>query len=114
MIESKLVTSPIEANSHKLKNDGFESEPTDPTYYKTIIRSLRYLVNTRLDIYYATNTLSQFMCEPRKIHFMAAKHILRYLRGSVGMGLKYDQVEINLHGYLDSDWTSTLLIVRVP
>lgn len=63
MMDCKLVTTPMEANLHKLKNDKFESEPTNPTYYRHIIESLVYLVNTRPDFYYATNILSQFMCE---------------------------------------------------
>lgn len=58
-----------------------------------------YLVNTHLDICYATNAISQFMCEPKKIHLTAAKHILRYLSGTNGLGLRYDNVEIQLQGY---------------
>ena len=104
----------MEANLHKLKNDGFESEPTDPTYYRQIIGSLMYLVNICPDICYATNTLSQFMCEPNQIHLMEAKHIVRYLRGLVGMRLKYDQVEMNLHGYSDSNWVGRCIECRVP
>ena len=56
-MDCKLVTIPMEANLQKLKNDRFESEHTDPTYYRQIIRSLMYLVNTHPDICYATNTL---------------------------------------------------------
>ena len=65
-----------------------------------------YLVKTRPDIFYATNVLSHFMCEPKKIHSMAAKHILRYLCGTIGLGLKYKNVEIKLEGYIDSNWAS--------
>ena len=36
---------------------------------------------------------------------IAAKHILRYLRGTVDYGLKYEaNQKINLEGYVDSDW----------
>ena len=67
------------------------------------------LVNTRLDICYSTNVLSHFMCEPKKIHLMATKHVLRYLRGTIGLGLKYKNVEIKLEGYIDSDWAGCSL-----
>ena len=51
------------------------------------------------------NALSQFMCEPRQIHWIAAKHVLRYLRGTVGYGLRYDlECELKLQGFTDSDW----------
>ena len=66
-----------------------------------------YLVNTRPDICYATHALSQFVCAPKKIHLHAAKYILRYLKGTIGMGIKYDKVNIELHGYSDSDWASS-------
>ena len=58
-----------------------------------------YLVNTHLDICSAVNALSQFMCGPKKIHLMEAKHILRYLHKTIGFHLKYDSVEIQLQGY---------------
>ena len=39
-----------------------------------------------------------------------AKHILRYLRGTVDYGLKYDaNQKINLEGYVDLDWASNAI-----
>ena len=35
---------------------------------------------------------------------MAAKHILGYLSGTIGYGLKYSKTKLNLKGYTDSDW----------
>ena len=55
-----------------------------------MIGSLIYLMNTRPDICFAVNTLSQFLTYPRHVHLLAAKHILRYLRGIVDYGIKYD------------------------
>jgi hypothetical protein len=50
------------------------------------------------------NTLSQFMVEPRRAHWTAAKHILRYLRGIVEYGLRYAQGDgVKLVGYTDAD-----------
>ena len=70
-----------------------------------MIGSLMYLMNTRPDICFVVNTLSQFLIDPRNVHLIAAKHILRYLRGTVDYGLKYDANQrINLEGYVDSNW----------
>ena len=45
------------------------------------------------------------MIDPRHVHSIAAKHILRYQRGTVDYGLKYDKNQkINLEGYVDLDW----------
>jgi hypothetical protein len=64
-----------------------------------------YLVNTKPDICFAVNTLSQFMVEPRQIHWKAAKHVLKYLKGTVHYGMRYvGDGEFLLHGFVDSDW----------
>jgi hypothetical protein len=63
-----------------------------------------YLLNTRLDICYAVNVLSQFMSQPRQTHWIEAKHVLRYLRGTIGYGLRYaSSVDLSLQGYADAD-----------
>ena len=44
------------------------------------------------------------MIDPRYVHLIIAKHILRYLRGTVDYGIKYESnKKINLEGYVDSD-----------
>jgi len=48
-----------------------------------------YLVNIRPYIFFGVNTLSQFMLESRKVHWIATKHVLRYLRGTMEYGLRY-------------------------
>jgi hypothetical protein len=58
----------------------------DPTMYKQLTGSLMYLVNTRPYVCSAMNTLSQHMVEPRHVHWMETKHMLRYLHGTVGYG----------------------------
>ena len=64
-----------------------------------------YLVNTRLDPSFAVNTLIQFMVEPQRVHWIAAKHVLRYIVGMVDYGLHYVRGDgIRLVGYSDSDW----------
>ena len=41
---------------------------------------------------------------------IVAKHILRYLKGTVDYGLKYDaNQKINLEGYVDSDWAGSAI-----
>ena len=65
-------------------------------------------MHTRLDICYAVGALSQFMSDPRHVHRVAAKHVLRYLRGTVGYGLKYTSVGgVRLFGYTDSNWAGS-------
>ena len=70
-----------------------------------MIGSLMYLMNTRPYICIVVNILIQFLMDLRHVHLIVAKHVLRYLRGTVDYGLKYDvNKNINLHGYVDSYW----------
>ena len=65
MWNCKSMSSPMETNLHKLKEAAAESPFIDSTLYRQMIGSLMYLVNTRPDICYAVNALSQFMCESK-------------------------------------------------
>ena len=40
----------------------------------------------------------------RHAHLITAKHILRYLKGTVDYGLKYEENKNNLEGFVDSYW----------
>jgi hypothetical protein len=105
MLDYKSMTTPMISNSKKLHDQVTGSDPEDPTIYRQIIGSLKYLVHTKPDICYAVNALSQFMCELKHIHMVAAKHILRYVRGTIAYGLRYTSSGgVVLHGYTDSDW----------
>ena len=77
----------------------------DATLYRQLIGSLMYLVNTRPDLCFAVNTLSQFMVEPQRVHWIAAKHVLRYIVGTIDYGLYYVRGDgVRLVGYSNSDW----------
>jgi hypothetical protein len=74
-----------------------------------------YLVNTRPDICYAVNVLSQFMSQPKHTHWIAAKHVLRYLQGTIGYGLRYAaNVDLSLEGYADADSTGSVVDRKNP
>jgi hypothetical protein len=45
------------------------------------------------------------MVEPRRVHLIVAKHVLRYLKGTIDFGLRYvSDRKIRLQGCIDSDW----------
>lgn len=60
------IAEPKETNWKKI--DASRDKEVDPTLYKQLIRLLMYLVNTRLDICFVVNTLSQFMVELKMVH----------------------------------------------
>ena len=99
----KPMSTPMTTNLRKL--DASESELVDPTLYRQLIGSLMYLVNTRENISFVVNMLSQYMVEPRRVQWSAAKHVLRYVAGTVDYGLDYVRGDgVGLVRYSDSDW----------
>jgi hypothetical protein len=105
MTEYKSMPIPMVMNLKKMNEAHSESGEIDPHLYRQLIGSLMYLVNTRHDICYVVSVLSQFMSQPRQTHWIAAKHVLRYLGGIVGYGLRYAfAVDMRLQGYVDADW----------
>jgi hypothetical protein len=111
MTECKSMPTPKVMDLKKMVTDSGE---IDPHLYKQLIESLMYLINTRPDICYAVNVLSQFMSQLRQTHWIAAKHVLRYLRGTVGYGLRYaSSVDLSLQGYVDADWVGSAVDRRI-
>ena len=104
MLDCKSIATSMDANLKKLRDCASDSNLIDPAMYHQLIGSLMYLTNTGPDICLAVNALSQFMCEPRQIHWIAAKHVLRYLRGTVGYGLRfYSECDLKLQGFTNSE-----------
>jgi hypothetical protein len=73
---------------HKRRDD---EEPADETLYREIVGSLGYLPTyTRPDLSFAVSKLSQYLSDPSGLHMQAAKHVLRYLNGSLDLGILSD------------------------
>ena len=114
MLECKAMATPMDSNLKLLDDDS--SELVDATHYRQIIGSLMYLTNTRPDICFAVNTLSQYLVQPRRVHvqprrvhLVATKHVMRYLKGTIDFGLYYDgSHEYRLYGYIDADWAGSI------
>jgi hypothetical protein len=84
-------------------------EEIDSSEYKQLIGSLIYITITRPDIMYAVSFLSRFMVAPKEGHLLAAKRILRYLKGTKNFGIFYKRSSDNtLKGYTDSDFAGDL------
>ena len=81
----KPIDTPLPGNWRK--EDATLIEVVEATVYRQLVGFLMYLVNTRSDICYAVNQLSQAMVKPKKLLWKAGKHVLRYLRGTSEYGL---------------------------
>ncbi|KAG6532058.1 hypothetical protein ZIOFF_005896 [Zingiber officinale] len=79
MDNSKSINTPVECGVKLSKHD--EEEKVDPTFFKSLVGSLRYLTCTRPDIFYVVGLVSGYMEDPTTIHLKIAKRILRYIKG---------------------------------
>ena len=59
----------------------------DQTSYRAIIGSLLFLTASRPDIMYFTCICARYQANTKESHLVAAKRILRYLKGTLSLGL---------------------------
>eukprot|EP00961_Rhodomonas_salina_P012561 169185-Rhodomonas_salina.1 len=65
-------------------------DPEETRRYQQLIGGLMYAaVLTRPDISFAVNQCARFMSNPGPEHVAAAKHILKYLKGTKHLKLTY-------------------------
>ncbi|KAG6527467.1 hypothetical protein ZIOFF_009569 [Zingiber officinale] len=101
------VSTPMEPGAKLSKFDG--GERVDASKYRSLVGSLRYLTCTRSDLALSVGIVSRFMEEPVHSHWKALKRILRYIIGTVSLGLYYtNAADYKLVGYSDSDWCGDL------
>jgi hypothetical protein len=82
----------------------------DQTSYRAIIGSLLYLTASRPDIMYSTCICARYQANPKESHLLAAKRILRYLKGTPSLGLWYPKDSgFELTAYTDSDYAGCKL-----
>lgn len=103
MLDAKPVLTPMASDTTLQLLYG--TSLTDPTEYRSIIVGLQYLTLTRPDIAFAVNRLSQFMHRPTSTHCLAVKRLLRYIRGTLDLGLFIRRhIVQSVHAFSDGDW----------
>lgn len=61
----------------------------DPTHYRRLVGSLRYLFHKTHDLAYSVGVTSRVMQKPNLSHLSATKRILRYIRGTLDYGILF-------------------------
>ena len=102
MVDAKPCDTPCLPYHRLLKEDG-EPYP-NPTVYRSIVGALQYLTFTRPDIAFSVHQVCQFMQNPMVSHFTAVKRILRYLKGTLHVGISYTKGDLQLKAFSDADW----------
>ena len=80
MKECNRVANPMEQNLKLTSEEGNSFE--DPTKYRELVGSLSYFSITHCDITFDVEILSRFIYHPCEGHWVAAKRVLKYLKGT--------------------------------
>lgn len=100
LTEAKIASTPADPNVKLEKDDGVGTE-VDPITYQSKVGILLYIAcATRPDIAQAEEAVSKFSNKPTEAHLTAVKQILRYLKGTASLSLKYQKSE----GFFFNDW----------
>lgn len=98
------VSKPMIAN---LRLDTGSGTAVDGSRYLSILGSLSYLaIGTRPDIAFAVNYLARFSSRPEDVHWLALKHLLRYISGTKFDGILFTgrHEDDTLITYCDANW----------
>jgi histone deacetylase 1/2 len=104
MQSCKTIDTPLSMSNKLSLADGEVLSGDDSTNYRSIVGALQYFTLTRTDIAFSVNKVSQFLHAPTTVHWMAVKHILRYLRGTISLGLQFSKSSSTIVSASGVDW----------
>lgn len=88
LIDCNANVIPMKAGCAIYMVETDDHEEVDLQVYQRLIGKLMYLAcGTRPDIAFAVSQLSKHNADPKKGHLRAAKRVVRYLKGTMQMGL---------------------------
>ena len=103
MEEAKTMKTPM-SSSIKLDKDE-KCKSIDSTMYRGMIGFFLYLTASRPDIMYSVYLCARFQSCLKESHLSVVKRILRYLKGTMDIGLWYPKSDnFELIGFLDADY----------
>lgn len=103
MTNCKPCSTPVDTCAKLSTTEG--APVADPTDFRSLAGALQYLTFTRPDIAYTVQQVCLHMHDPREPHLAALKRILRYIHGTLEMGLHiHRSSKSDLVVYSDADW----------
>ncbi|RVW64875.1 Retrovirus-related Pol polyprotein from transposon RE1 [Vitis vinifera] len=103
MEEAKTMKTPMSSSIKFDKDEKCKS--INSIMYRGMISSLLYLTASRPDIMYSVCLCARFQSCPKESHLSAVKLILRYLKGTMDIGLWYPKGDnFELIRFSDADF----------
>ncbi|RVW35747.1 putative mitochondrial protein [Vitis vinifera] len=102
MVDCKPMSTPLEAKTRTTSNNVLLE---DPSYFRGLVGALQYLTLMRLDLSYSVKYASQFMHAPTFVHLKMVRRILRYVKGTIDIGLHFtSNTTLDLCTFSDAGW----------
>ena len=106
MLDCKPIDTLMDPNVKLVPSQG--ELLRDPGRYRQLVGKLNYLTITRPDISFPVSVVSQFLQSPCDSHWDAVVRILRYIKGTPGQGMLYENKgHTQVVGYSDVDWVGS-------
>ena len=109
MLNSKPVSTPFDYCTRLHQSFGSLLFDTQISSYRRLIVRLIYLTNTKPDITFAVQHLSQFIASLTIAHYMTLYCILQYIKVAPSLGIFFPSTsEFQLKAFSDSDWAGCI------
>ena len=103
--DAKSSKTPIAAITNLDKDE--QDIKIDINFIGSMIGSLLYLTTSRPDIMFSVCLCAIFQSYPKEFHLITVKHIIRYFKGTIGMGLWYPKAgQFFMTSFSDTDYAS--------
>jgi histone deacetylase 1/2 len=109
MSNCKSSPTPLSSSEKITANAGELLGPDDSTKYRSMVGAIQYLTLTRPDIAYSVNKVCQYLHTHTTLHWTAAKRILRYIKGTLSIGLTFMRSQSSsISAFSYADWAGCL------
>lgn len=106
MQDANSVQTPLPPGFEALPASDDEFKLANKLPFPNLAGSLLYLATiSRPDIAHASGMLCRYISKWNTTHFNAAKHMLRYLKGTIDLNLHFEAAD-KTEAFCDSDWAS--------
>ena len=108
-VASTQLADKLELTKDQMPEDGLDEQQQMLRHdYRGLVGSIGCpSLSTRPDLVFPAHLFSRFLSNPGFSHCQAAKHVLRYLRGTADVGITFMKCDdTGLNGYTDSDYAS--------
>jgi hypothetical protein len=105
MSNCKPISTSLNPSDKLIVNQGVSLGPQDSTQYTSIMGALQHLTLTWSDLSFSVDKVCQFLHSPTSVHWEAVKIILKYVKGTLKLGLWFVRSSTTMVStFDDADW----------